>query len=72
MKKKLGFQKKTNGGEHIDDIWEEYYYQENNNYDSDVMLPVHQSLLQNNIYSADYIREEFDFIRSALPYEKTS
>ncbi len=62
--------KKNHGGEHIDDIWEEYYYQENNNYDSDVMLPVHQSLLQNNIYSADYIREEFDFIRSALPYEK--
>ena len=56
--------------ENIDDIWEEYYHQELNWNGADVMFPVHQSLLQNDIFPEEYIREEFDFIRSALPVEE--
>ena len=56
--------------ENIDDIWEEYYHQELNWNGADVMFPVHQSLLQNDIFPEEYIREEFDFIRSALPAEE--
>ena len=56
--------------ENIDDIWEEFYQQELNVTDADVMFPVHQSLLQNDIFPEEYIREEFDFIRSALPIDE--
>jgi len=52
--------------ETIDEIWQEYYHQETNNYDADVMFPLHQSLLARSIYPEEYIKEEFDFIRSAL------
>jgi len=53
--------------ETIDEIWQEYYHQETNNYDADIMFPLHQSLLARSIYPEEYIKEEFDFIRSALP-----
>jgi len=56
--------------ETIDDIWQEYYHQETNNFDANVLLPLHQSLLARSIYPQEYIKEEFDFIRSALPTDK--
>ena len=55
--------------DHIDEIWQEYYHQEQRFYEADVMFPVHQSLLQNSIHPKEYLREEFDFIRSALSFD---
>ena len=56
--------------EDITDNWMEFYHQETENY-SDVMFPVHQSLLQQGLYPEEYIKEEFDFIRSALSAGKS-
>jgi len=53
--------------ETIGEIWQEYYHQETNNYDANIMFPLHQSLLARSVYPEEYIKEEFDFIRSALP-----
>lgn len=55
---------KTN--EHIDEIWKEFYLCENNNDDAKVLLPVHKSLNNRNVYPLEYLRQEFDWIRSAL------
>ncbi len=55
------------GNEHIDEIWHEYYRCDLNNYDARVIQPVHDSLISRGIYSEQYIRDEFDWIRSALP-----
>ncbi|EEA03732.1 Superfamily I DNA and RNA helicase-like protein [Burkholderia sp. H160] len=52
--------------EYIDDIWTEYYEQRNNNRDAKVLTPLHRTLLVRNIYPCDYIRQEFDYLRSAL------
>lgn len=54
--------------EDISDTWMEFYHQETEDW-SDVMFPVHQSLLSQGIYPEEYIKEEFDFIRSALSGE---
>jgi hypothetical protein len=51
--------------ESINEIWQEFYHQETEN-SADVMFPIHQSLLTRSIYPEEYIKEEFDFIRSAL------
>lgn len=56
--------------ETIQDVWQEYYHQERSNTDADVMFSVHQSLLLRSVYPEDYVKEEFDFIRSALSSEK--
>ena len=58
--------------ETIQDVWQEFYHQETNNNDADVMFSVHQSLLLRSIYPEEYIKEEFDFIRSALPTDRRS
>ncbi|MBD1431603.1 UvrD-helicase domain-containing protein [Sphingobacterium sp. DN00404] len=55
---------KTN--ESIDEIWQEYYRCEANNSDAEVIFPIHQTLLSRGIYPEDYIKQEFDWIRSAL------
>ncbi|MCK5902344.1 MAG: UvrD-helicase domain-containing protein, partial [Cocleimonas sp.] len=52
--------------EHIDAIWREYYRCELNNRDARVLLPVHDYLISKSIHAETYIREEFDWIRSAL------
>jgi superfamily I DNA/RNA helicase len=52
--------------EHIDEVWEEYYRCELNNIDAAVMAPVHDYLIGQNINAQNYIREEFDWIRSAF------
>lgn len=53
--------------ETIDEVWEEYYRCENNNTDGKVLMPLHQTLLVRKIFPQDYIRQEFDWIRSAFP-----
>lgn len=53
-------------GETIDEIWDEFYSRKLNNEDAKVLLPVHQTLLARGIMPQDYIRQEFDWIRSGL------
>ncbi|MFC3354968.1 UvrD-helicase domain-containing protein [Sphingobacterium zeae] len=55
---------KTN--ESVDDIWQEFYRCEVNNNDAEILFPIHQNLLTRSIYPQDYVRQEFDWIRSAL------
>lgn len=52
--------------EHIDEIWQEYYRCETNNDDAKVLHPVHDSLLARQWNPERYLREEFDWLRSAL------
>lgn len=56
--------------EHIDDVWREYYRLELNNRGAECMLPVHDSLISQGIDAERYIREEFDWIRSAMSYNQ--
>lgn len=53
--------------EHIDEVWTEFYRCELNNNDAKVLLPIHKILIQRGINSEHYIKEEFDWIRSAFP-----
>jgi hypothetical protein len=53
--------------EHVDEIWLEYYRCENNNDDAAVLRPVHDHLLGRGWNPEPYIREEIDWLRSALP-----
>ena len=55
---------KTN--EHVDEIWQEYYRCEVNNYDARVLQPIHDSLLARGWSPERYLREEVDWLRSAL------
>ncbi len=52
--------------EHIDDIWDEFYNCENNNNDAELMYPLHRSLLSRKVFPKDYLRQEFDYVRSAF------
>lgn len=57
--------------EHIDDIWDEYYNCRNNNNHAELMFPLHRSLLTRRIYPKDYLKQEFDYLRSAFaPWER--
>ena len=56
-------------GEHIDEIFREYYRCWHNNNDAAVLIPPHISLTAQGISAEMYVREEFDWIRSALPEE---
>ena len=56
--------------EHIDEVWREYYRCEVNVRDAACMLPVHDSLISRGIDAESYIREEFDWIRSALSFDE--
>jgi superfamily I DNA/RNA helicase len=51
--------------EHIDEIWREFYRCELNNYSARVLQRLHDSLIARGIDAESYIREEFDWIRSA-------
>lgn len=55
------------GEEHIDEIWREFYRCHLNNHDAEVLLPVHDSLITQGVHAEDYLRAEFDWIRSAIP-----
>lgn len=52
--------------QHIDEVWREYYRLELNNRQAECMIPVHDSLISKGIDAERYIREEFDWIRSAI------
>ena len=51
--------------EHIDEIWREFYRCELNSYDARILHRLHDSLVSRGIDAESYIREEFDWIRSA-------
>ncbi len=52
--------------EHIDDIWKEYFNCGANNKDADVMFEVLRTLLVRNVHPQEYLRQEFNYIRSAF------
>jgi superfamily I DNA/RNA helicase len=59
--------------EHIDEIWKEYFECKNNNLKAKVLAPLQKTLLNRGIFPADYIRQEFDYLRSALgPFERSA
>jgi superfamily I DNA and RNA helicase len=53
--------------EDIDEVWGEFFFCENNNDDADIFDPIVKSLSSRSIFSSEYIRQELDWIRSALP-----
>lgn len=53
--------------EHIDEVFREYYRCWTNSRTADVLLPIQQSLCAQGINAEAYLREEFDWIRTALP-----
>lgn len=57
-------------GEHVSEIWEEYYdiwnQREFNNRDASVMLPIHRELLTRSVCPKEYLAQELDWIRSAV------
>jgi hypothetical protein len=53
-------------GEHIDVIWREFYRCELRNNDAAILQYLHDSLISRGIDAEQYIREEFDWIRSAF------
>ncbi|WP_234853248.1 UvrD-helicase domain-containing protein [Paracoccus everestensis] len=53
--------------EHIDEVFREYYRCWTNSRTAEVLTPIHRSLCAQGINSEAYLREEFDWIRSALP-----
>lgn len=56
--------------EHIDNVWREFYRLELNYRGAECMLPVHDLLISRDIDAECYIREEFDWIRSAVRYNQ--
>ncbi|MBL8714280.1 MAG: UvrD-helicase domain-containing protein [Alphaproteobacteria bacterium] len=57
---------KCSSPEHVDEVFREYYRCETRNNDASVLLNLHRSLVAQGIDAEQYIREEFDWIRSAL------
>lgn len=55
--------------ESIEEVWEEFYKCENNNNDAEVLFSFHQLLLARGIYPQEYMKQEFDWIRSFLSKE---
>src|SRR5262249_38625744 len=55
--------------EHIDEVFREYYRLGNNFTAAEVLLPLHRQLTANGINAESYIRDEFDWLRSVLPYD---
>lgn len=52
--------------EHIDEIWREFYRCELNNHSAKVLQRLHDSLITRGIDAETYLREEFDWVRSAV------
>ncbi|RVC68004.1 hypothetical protein EN766_30960, partial [Mesorhizobium sp. M2A.F.Ca.ET.046.02.1.1] len=52
--------------EHVDEVFREYYRQWMNNHDARVLLPMHKSMTARGVSGETYLREEFDWIRSAV------
>lgn len=55
--------------EHVDEVWVEWYHQENNNPNAEVLFSVHKSLVGRGVFPLEYLRQELDYVRSALPKE---
>jgi hypothetical protein len=53
--------------EHVDEVFREYYRCWLNSHTAEVMLPLHRQLVARGVNGEDYVREEFDWIRSAIP-----
>jgi len=53
-------------GEHIDEVFREYYRCWTNAHTAHVLQPIHMSLMAQGISAENYLREEFDWLRSAL------
>lgn len=56
--------------EHIEDIWDDYYESRDNNNDAKAMFPLHKSLLARGIFPKDYLKQEFDYLRSAFAHSE--
>src|ERR1700722_12446078 len=53
-------------GEHVDLVFREYYRQWLNNNSAQILLQLHKSMTARGISGEAYLREEFDWIRSAI------
>jgi hypothetical protein len=53
-------------GEHVDLVFREYYRQWLNNSSAEVLLPLQKSMTARGVNGEAYLREEFDWIRSAV------
>lgn len=58
--------------EHIDEVFREFYRCESNYRAADVLSSTHKSFVSQSIDAENYIREEFDWIRSAVKYGERS
>lgn len=58
--------KSDKDGDTIDEIWEEYYTCQLNNRDAEVLFPIHQTLLVRGVFPQEYLKQEFDWARSAF------
>lgn len=56
--------------EHVDEIFREYFRRWLNNQDARVLETLRSQLSARNIDAEEYVREEFDWIRSALPVDR--
>jgi hypothetical protein len=56
-------------GEHVDEVFREYYRQWANSTDAAILLSLHKSMNARSVGGEGYIREEFDWIRSAVEPE---
>lgn len=56
--------------EHIDEIFREFYRCQAAYDKAEVLRPLHKSLTALGIDAETYIREEFDWIRSAVPHDR--
>lgn len=51
--------------DHVDEVWQEYFLCENNYNAADVLFDIVRSLNARGIFGSDYIRQEFDYVRSS-------
>jgi RNA polymerase-binding transcription factor DksA len=57
----------------VDQVWSEFYQCQANNNDAEVLLPLHRSLTSRGIKAQVYLKQELDWLRSALsPTERTA
>lgn len=56
--------------EHVDEVFREYFRRWLNNDDARVLETLRRQLSARNIDAEEYLREEFDWIRSALPLDR--
>lgn len=58
--------------EHVDEVFREYFRQWLNNDDASVLETLQRQLTARSISAEEYLREEFDWIRSAVPASNRS